>query len=175
MRDDDGIKTGENEGQNSMDDDRHDSCEVHGSCVEPYPEPEGKDEALRMSTTALAFLGDAVYEVYVRKYIVDTGIARADNMHREAVRFVNAGAQAVALGAMLDEESGIVTDEDERALVRRARNRKTAVKPKNADPMDYKRATAFEALLGYYYVTEQTRKLEDAILFALNRTEVTEG
>jgi ribonuclease-3 family protein len=154
-----------------MRDDDHGSCEVHGSCVRPYPEPEGKDEALRMGAAALAYLGDAVYEVYVRKYLVDTGAARANSLHRAAVRFVNAGAQAAVIRAMLDDESSFALDDDERALVRRARNRKSAAKPKNADPMDYKWATAFEALLGYYYLTEQTRKLEDAILFALNKVE----
>jgi ribonuclease-3 family protein len=142
--------------------------------VEPYPEPAGKAEALRMNTAALAYLGDAVYEVYVRKYIVDTGAGHADRLHRAAVRFVNAGAQAAVMKAMLDEEKGIVKDDDERALTRRARNRKSATKPKNADPMDYKWATAFEALLGYYYMTEQLRKLEDAILFALSRVESME-
>ncbi|MDR2162957.1 MAG: ribonuclease III [Clostridiales Family XIII bacterium] len=152
--------------------DSHESCELHGSCVEPYPEPVRKGEALKMNTAVLAYLGDAVYEVYVRKYIVDTGAARANVMHRAAVRFVNAGAQAVVMKAMLDEEDGgVITDEDERVLVRRARNRKSATTPKNADPMDYKWATAFEALIGYYYMTEQTRKLEDTILFALNRIE----
>jgi ribonuclease-3 family protein len=143
--------------------------------VEPYPEPVGRDEALRMGAAALAWLGDAVYEVYVRKYIVDTGAAHADSLHRAGVRFVKAGAQASVIKAMLDEKNGIVADEDERALARRARNRKSVAKPKNADLMDYKWATAFEALLGYYYMTEQTRKLEDAILFALNHIEGQNG
>jgi ribonuclease-3 family protein len=155
-----------------MNEDRHDSCEVHGSCVEPYPEPVGKAAAMRMNTTALAYLGDAIYEVYVRKYIVDTGVGHADSLHRAAVRFVNAGAQAGVMKALLDSGE-IVSDEDEKTLVRRARNKKSASKPKNAAPMDYKWATAFEALLGYYYITEQTRKIEDTILFALNMMEGT--
>jgi ribonuclease-3 family protein len=142
--------------------------------VSPYPAPVGKAAALRMNTTALAYLGDAIYELYVRKYIVDTGVAHADRLHRAAIRFVNAGAQAAVVKALL-EESGIVEDEDEKALARRARNKKSANRPKNADPMDYKWATAFEALLGYYYMTEQTRKLEDTILFALNRVEGAMG
>jgi ribonuclease-3 family protein len=154
-----------------MSGDNHESCELHGSCVLPYPAPEGKDEALRTGTAALAYLGDAVYELYVRKYLVDTGAARANSLHRAAVRFVNAGAQAAVIRALLDDETGIAPDDDERALIRRARNKKSGVKPKNADPMDYKWATAFEALLGYYYLTEQTRKLEEVILFALNRVE----
>jgi ribonuclease-3 family protein len=157
-----------------MSGDRHDACEVHGSCAPPYPAPAGKAAALRMNTTALAYLGDAVYELYVRKDIVDTGIAHADRLHRAAVRFVNAGAQADVMKALLDAD-GMVTDGDELSLVRRARNRKSVSKPKNADPMDYKWATALEALLGYYYMTEQTRKLEDAILFALNRIEGETG
>jgi ribonuclease-3 family protein len=122
-----------------------------------------------MNTTALAYLGDAIYELYVRKYIVDTGVASADRMHRAAIRFVNAGAQAKVMKAVLDNDE-IVTDE-EKALARRARNRKSVNKPKNADPADYRWATAFEALLGYYYVTEQTRKLEDTVLLALNMVE----
>jgi ribonuclease-3 family protein len=158
-----------------MSDDNHESCELHGSCVLPYPEPEGKEEALRMGAVALAYLGDAVYELYVRKYLVDTGGARANSLHRAAVRFVNAGAQAAVIKALLDDEYGFALTDDERALVRRARNRKGGAKPKNADPMDYKWATAFEALLGYYYLTEQTRKLEDVILFALNRIEGAAG
>jgi ribonuclease-3 family protein len=144
---------------------------LHGSCVLPYPEPEGKEEALRRGAVVLAYLGDAVYELYGRKYLVDSGAARANSLHRAAVRFVNAGAQAAVIRAMLDDGSSFALDDDERALVRRARNRKGGAKPKNADPMDYKWATAFEALLGYYYLTEQTRKLEDAILFALSRIE----
>jgi ribonuclease-3 family protein len=144
----------------------------------------GKEEALRMNTTALAWLGDAVYEVYVRKYIVDTGAGHADRLHTASVRFVKAEAQAGILKALLaDAESGDggelgaaasaegLLDAEERALCRRARNKKSATRPKNADPMDYKWATAFEALLGYYYMTEQTRKLEDVILYALNHIE----
>ncbi|MDR0596611.1 MAG: hypothetical protein LBG50_03625 [Clostridiales Family XIII bacterium] len=162
----------------------HSSCEVHGSCVEPYPEPVNKSGALRMSPTSLAWLGDVVYEMYVRKYVVDTGITHADRLHSEAVRFVKAESQAGIMKALLAAaESGEQGEmnpaasaegllcEDELALVRRARNKKNATRPKNADPMDYKWATAFEALLGYYYVTEQQRKLEDVILFALNYIE----
>jgi ribonuclease-3 family protein len=153
-----------------MSTDNHDSCEIHGSCVEPYPEPVGKTAALRMNTAALAYLGDAVYEVYVRKFLVDTGITHSDKLHREAVKYVNAGAQAAVMKAMTDE-GDLVSDEDELALIRRARNKKSMSVPKNADPMDYKWATAFEALIGYYYMTEQIRKLEELILFALNRIE----
>ncbi|MDR3225858.1 MAG: hypothetical protein LBT52_06170 [Clostridiales Family XIII bacterium] len=168
----------------AAEDEQRASCEIHGSCVEPYPEPVNKEEALRMNTTALAWLGDAAYEVYVRKYIVDTGVGHADRLHIESVRFVKAEAQARIMKALLagqaDGEIGETNpaaraegmlDADEQALIRRARNKKNATRPKNADPMDYKWATAFEALLGYYYVTEQTQKLEDVILFALNYIE----
>ncbi|MDR0518736.1 MAG: hypothetical protein LBG82_01585 [Clostridiales Family XIII bacterium] len=162
----------------------HSSCEVHGSCVEPYPEPVNMAAAMRMNTTALAWLGDALYEMYVRKYIVDTGIAHADRLHVESVRFVNAAAQAGIMKALLAAAEGGepgemnpaasaegLLCEEEMALVRRARNKKNSTRPKNADPMDYKWATAFEALLGYYHVTEQERKIEDVILFALNHIE----
>jgi ribonuclease-3 family protein len=136
------------------------------SCVQPAEAPEGKDEVLRMNVTALAWIGDAVYETYVRKYIIDTGCARADRLHRAAVRFVKARAQAGVMRALEGD-----LPEDEQALVRRSRNKKSASKPKNADPMDYKWSTAFEALIGYYYLTGQTGKLEETVLFALNRIE----
>ena len=121
------------------------------------------------NTSVLAYLGDAVYELHVRKYMVDTGQIHADRLHTGAVRFVRAGAQATVIKALFP---GL--PEQEQALVRRARNRKTNTKPRNADPVEYKWATAFEALLGYYYLSEQDQKLEDAILRALSMIEEEE-
>ena len=84
-----------------------------------------------MNTTALAFIGDSVYEVYIRKHVMGKGQVNADVLHREAVRFVRAEAQAGALKLLMDE-----LPEAELNLVKRARNKKSATKPKNADPVD---------------------------------------
>ncbi len=117
----------------------------------------------QINTTALAYIGDAVYEIYVRERVLAaSGEASAasgqqkafgahvDALHRQAIRYVRAEGQAKAIKAMLAE--GFLTAEEE-ALVKRARNHKSASKPKNADAMDYKYATAFEALIGFWHLT----------------------
>lgn len=108
------------------------------------------------NSIALAFMGDAVYEKFIRERLVRSGSVGADRMHREAVRYVKASAQETALRAMLEELS-----EDEALVVRRARNHRITSKPKNADPLTYKMATAFEALLGYLYLDGQQARLAE--------------
>ena len=108
------------------------------------------------NSIALAFLGDAVYERFIRERIVRHGSVGADKMHREAVRYVKAAAQEHALRVMADSLT-----EDEADVVRRARNHKITSKPKNADPLTYKMATAFEALLGYLYLDGQDERLAE--------------
>ncbi len=107
------------------------------------------------NSIALAFLGDAVYERFIRERILRHGSVGADRMHREAVRYVKAAAQEQSLRALSDELT-----ETEADVVRRARNHKITSKPKNADPVTYKMATAFEALLGYLYLDGQEDRLQ---------------
>ena len=107
------------------------------------------------NSIALAFLGDAVYERFIRERILRHGSVGADRMHREAVRYVKAAAQEQSLRALADELT-----EAEADVVRRARNHKITSKPKNADPVTYKMATAFEALLGYLYLDGQEERLQ---------------
>lgn len=94
--------------------------------------------------SALAFLGDAVYEVRIRRYVYEKGVIRPDRMNSAAVRYVRAEAQAAALDMLLPELS-----EDEISVSRRAKNHKITSMPANVDHTTYKKATAFEALLGY--------------------------
>ncbi len=122
-----------------------------------------------INTTALAFMGDAVYEVYVRHRVMETGEVNADRLHQMAVKYVRADGQAKAVKAMMGD--GFLTD-DEVALVKRARNHKTASKPKNADPVIYKLATAFEALIGYLYLTGERGRMTEIIFRAMEITEV---
>ena len=107
------------------------------------------------NSIALAFLGDAVYERFIRERILRHGSVGADRMHREAVRYVKAAAQEQSLRTLADELT-----ETEADVVRRARNHKITSKPKNADPVTYKMATAFEALLGYLYLDGQEERLQ---------------
>jgi ribonuclease-3 family protein len=122
----------------------------------------GADGALYANTAALAFLGDAVYELRIRIHVAASRPARADQLHRAAASYVRASAQAKAMNAMLDGLS-----EEELRLVKRARNKKTKSKPRNADPVEYKWATAFEALLGYYCISGREEKLEAAVAEAI--------
>ena len=129
-----------------------------------------KQNIAYMNTSVLAFLGDSVYETYVRRHVIGKGQVNADLLHRAAVRFVRADAQAYALKAMMDE----LTDE-EQSLVKRARNKKISTKPKNADPVIYKWATAFEALIGFLYLSNTQNRMEDRILGAIELIEKKKG
>lgn len=108
-----------------------------------------------MNTTALAYLGDAVYEVAVRSFVMKSGQQHADRLHRIAIKFVCAEGQAMALKAIMPELT-----EEEQALVRRARNRRITSKPKHAAPVTYKLSTAFEAFIGYLYLIGDKERME---------------
>lgn len=115
----------------------------------------------------MAFLGDAVYEVYVRKHVLATVGQNADRLHKAAVGYVCAESQAKAVKRMLN---GFLTEE-ETALVKRARNHKTSTKSRSADALTYKLATAFEALVGFLSMEEDRERLEEVIFRAIKITE----
>jgi len=120
----------------------------------------------RISTTDLAFIGDAVYELYIRRHVMEKGIIGADRLHRASVRYVRADSQAKAVRSIFDELT-----ESERDLVKRARNRKSATRPRNAEPVTYKWATAFEALIGYLYLAGEEKRMKEIIERAVDITE----
>lgn len=121
----------------------------------------------QLNTDVLAYLGDAAYELFIRELMLEEGRLRANSLHRSATHYVNAHAQSDAVRGMLDELT-----EDEQRVVKRARNHKFHSKAKNADPITYKWATGFEALIGYLYLTgEKTR-----LAWAMNRAvEIIDG
>ena len=119
-----------------------------------------------VNTTTLAFVGDAVYEIYARKHVIESGQVNADKLHQMAVKYVRAEGQAFALKAIHDDLS-----DEEKDLVRRARNRKSTSKPKNADPIEYKLATALEALVGYLYLTDSLDRMGEIINLAFAAIE----
>ena len=130
-------------------------------------------EPRQTDVLVLAYLGDAVYELSVRERIVASGEAvRADRLHRAGVAYVRAEAQAAAIKRMIDE--GYLSAEEE-ALARRAHNHKIATKPKNADPVDYKWATAFEALLGYLKLSGREERLAEVTARAMSITDEAAG
>lgn len=115
-----------------------------------------------LNTTALAYMGDGVYEVYIRKHVMETGVSDANRLHKMAVNYVKADAQALAIKAMVKDLTPF-----EQGLVRRARNRKAGTKAKNADLFTYKWATALEALIGYLFLAEDITRMEEIIYKAM--------
>ncbi len=110
----------------------------------------------KYNTTALAYIGDAAYELSVRRHVFEIDQVHVDQIHKETIKFVRAEGQARALKAIFPELSP-----EEQALVKRARNRKITSMPRNADPVEYKLATAFEALLGYHFLEGNGERLEE--------------
>jgi ribonuclease-3 family protein len=126
---------------------------------------EGQErDYLYMNTGVLAFMGDAVYEMYVRQRLVERGQIQGDKLHFQAVKYVRAESQAEVMKALIEDLS-----EEELALIKRARNKKINTKPKNVQPMIYKWATAFEALIGYLYLSGQKGRLEEFMLRAFEK------
>jgi len=109
-----------------------------------------------LSPLALAFMGDAVWEVYVRNHVLEQGIRRPEVLHRVSTSYVRASAQAAIVARLYDT----LTDEEQQQ-VRKGRNAKPAHTRKNADVLDYRHSTGFEALLGYLYGSGQQARMEE--------------
>ena len=107
----------------------------------------GMTDPSQMAPLALAWIGDAVYELIVRRRILSEGSRPVQKLHREGIRYVNAAAQA----ALLDSLEERLTDE-EKSVCRRGRNANVNTAPKNQSLADYHKATGFEALIGWLYL-----------------------
>lgn len=124
--------------------------------MNPFAWPESKKNPMELPGLTLAYIGDAVWEVYVRQFLVFSGETRPHRLHKRATGFVKAKAQSDILFSMMDELS-----EEEQSVVRRGRNAKSGTIPKNADVMEYKQATAFESLMGYLYLAGHHERLQE--------------
>ena len=107
-----------------------------------------------MSLYQLSFLGDAVFELMVREYIISKNIVKLNDLQKCTLSFVTAKKQGYFVKCLI--ENGILS-EDEIDIVRRGRNLKTHKSPKNCDAVTYKYSTAFEILVGYLYVNDRDR------------------
>lgn len=123
----------------------------------------------RLNPVDLAFLGDGFYELNVRRLMLERGWTGSDRLHRETVRYVCAENQAYAIKTLLP---GLTPEEQD--LCRRTRNRKSATKPRNADPVDYKWATALEALIGWLVLSDDAPRAEALILQAVSAIDKKE-
>lgn len=124
--------------------------------MEIFNRNKGIEEVNQMSPLTWAYVGDCVYELYIRTKLVDTTKLKPHELHIKSVKYVKAQAQAQA--ETLKKLETILTEE-EKEIVRRGRNTQTHHIAKNASMQDYMYATAFEALIGYLYLTKQDDRL----------------
>ena len=113
-----------------------------------------------INPVVLAYMGDAVFELLVRQFLISLPNHKSHHLHREATKLVSAKAQHELLVRLQPHLT-----EEEADSVRRGRNAKSGAPPKNADPADYRHATALECLIGYLYYTGRTDRLHQ--LFGL--------
>lgn len=110
------------------------------------------------SPLTFAYIGDAIYEMVIRTLIVDQGQRAANSLHKHTTRIVCAQTQAKLIDALMDSLT-----EEELVIYRRAKNAKLNSTAKNATIQEYRKATAFEAVCGYLYLTNQTNRLLDLV------------
>lgn len=128
-----------------------------------------KEEIQLVHPLVLAYLGDAVYEVFVRTYILHRQGGNVNVLHKLATKFVKAAAQAEIVHLLEPQLT-----EEEWGIIKKGRNQKSGTVPKNANVGEYRYATGFESLVGYLYLTEQNQRLERLIQLALDIIEKKE-
>ena len=110
-----------------------------------------------INVISLAYLGDSVYELYIREKLIYNGLCKVDDMQKEAVKYVSARSQSKIVTDMIDSN---FLSEEEIDVVKRGRNYKRNIHPKNTDIITYKISTGFEALIGYLYLKDKERLME---------------
>lgn len=119
---------------------------------------KNKEEINLMSPLIWAYVGDSIYELFIRTHLVETTKLKPNKLHIEAIKYVKAQAQA----EKLEELKNIFTDE-EKEIIRRTRNTENHHLPKNANRADYMNATALEGLIGYLYLTNKKERLDEIL------------
>ena len=119
----------------------------------------------QINVITLAYMGDAVFEVYIREKYIKEGIAKVEELQKKVTSYVSAKGQANILTNLI--EKNILTDR-EIEIVKRGRNNKRSIHPKHTNIATYKQATGFETLIGYLYLSNQRDRLNEI----LNKIEV---
>lgn len=114
-----------------------------------------KNKAMQMNPLVLAFIGDAVYSLYVREKLAFNSDGKAGELNKVSAKTVSAKAQADLVGRLLE-----VFSEEETSIYKRARNSKKGTRAKNASVAEYNMSTGFEAVIGYLYITGGTERLD---------------
>lgn len=117
------------------------------------------------SPLTLAYIGDAVYDLIIRTVIVERGNRPANSLHKSAIKLVNAAAQSNMIESLMEELT-----EEELVIYKRGKNANSNTKAKNATLIDYKRATGFEALVGYLYLKDRMDRILTLVTKGLHNT-----
>lgn len=128
----------------------------------------GEADIRAYSPLTLAYIGDAVYDVIIRTVVVERANRAANELHKRTIKYVNAGVQSAMIEALSEELT-----EDEMAVYKRGRNAKSYTSAKNASIQDYRKATGFEALIGFLYLTGQTGRMLYLVKTGIARVELT--
>lgn len=121
-------------------------------------------QTIEINVLVLAYLGDTIYENYVRKYLIGKGIGNVNDLQKESINYVSAKCQAKFLQDMLDNN---FLSNEEITVVKRARNYKTTSHPKNCDIVTYKYATGLESLIGYLDLEGKRDRIDEIMNFIL--------
>lgn len=119
---------------------------------------------LEINVLVLAYLGDTIYEDYIRKYLINLGINNVNELQKKSTEYVSAKNQSKFLQNMLDND---FLDEKEIDIVKRARNYKSNSHPKNCDIITYKYATGLEALIGHLELSNNRGRIEEIMKYIL--------
>ena len=111
---------------------------------------------LEINVLVLAYLGDTIYENYIRRYLISLGINHVNDLQTEAVQYVSAKRQALFLQKLIEKD---FFGEEELSVIHRARNYKSKSHPKNCDIITYKHATALEAVIGYLELSSRGERI----------------
>lgn len=116
------------------------------------------NSAKMLSPLVWAYVGDSVYELFIRTYLINNSNAKPHKLHIQSIKYVKAKAQADILKKISENLT-----EEEKDIVRRGRNTENHHVAKNSNVADYSHSTAFEALIGYLYLTKQDERLEEIL------------
>ena len=117
-------------------------------------------DAKTLNGLSLAYVGDAVFEIYVRKRMISLGYTKVNSLHKHVIKYTSGGAQAQIIHKLINE--GILTEE-EISIYKRGRNSSVNTSRKNISLAEYLDATGFEALIGFLYLNDNIARLEELI------------
>ena len=114
----------------------------------------------QLNGLSLAYMGDAVYEIYIREYVISLGYSKVNDLHKRVIKFTSGNDQACLMHYLLEIE---FLTEEEINIFKRGRNSHVHTSRKNMNIQDYLDATGFEALIGYLYLTKQDERLKEIL------------